>query len=364
MAIHNEILYASLDELCLDSKNPRLGRHVTKEDLDQHQVLELMKDWALDELAVSFLESGFWPQEALLVVKEPSERLVVVEGNRRVAALRFLRDAKDGRPASRKWAELARTTVIPQTLFDRIPYILADSRADVEAFLGFRHVTGIKQWAPAEKAEYIARLIDSGLSYQQVTSRIGSKVDAVRRNYIAYRILLQMEAVEGISLQHVEEKFSVLFLALREGGVQKFLGVNNRAEPAQAEKPVPERKLRRLAEFAEWLFGTDKKPPLFTDSRYVTKFARVLESRDGVAYLQATENPSFELALQKARADEPEMIDRVRRATDELEQVLGRVHLHLDSKDLQRAIERCCRGALELLHKFPGIEQELLGSRE
>ena len=68
--------------------------------------MELMRDWALDELATSFLESGFWPHEALLVVKEEiygENQLVVVEGNRRLAALKYLRAAINGEPITRKW---------------------------------------------------------------------------------------------------------------------------------------------------------------------------------------------------------------------------------------------------------------------
>jgi len=64
------ITTAELDELLLDGKNPRLGRHAIEKELTQDEILELMKDWTLEELAVSFLESGFWPQEALIAVKE------------------------------------------------------------------------------------------------------------------------------------------------------------------------------------------------------------------------------------------------------------------------------------------------------
>ena len=36
----------------------------------QEEVLDLMRDWVLEELAISYLESGFWTHEALLVVEE------------------------------------------------------------------------------------------------------------------------------------------------------------------------------------------------------------------------------------------------------------------------------------------------------
>lgn len=358
MAIHREIKHASIDELFVDPKNPRLGRREVGDDVPQERVLELMRDWALDELATSFLESGFWPQEALVVVKEQlygQGRLVVVEGNRRLAALKYLKDAIEGEPITRKWRGFADAEV-PDGLFDQVPYVLADTREDVEIFLGFRHVTGIKEWEPAEKAEYIAKLINErNMTYREVMRRIGSKTDAVRRNYIAYQTLLQLEELEGVALEQVEEKFSVLFLSLREGGVQRFLDIDIRAEPDAAEVPVPGERLENLGWFATWLFGTEDKPPLFTDSRNVGRFAHVLDSPAAVDYLKEAEDPSFDLAVRKAGADEPELIGRVQRATDEVEQVLSRVHLHFESEKLTKAVERFGKGAYELLRKFPPI---------
>lgn len=132
-----------------------------------------MRDWTLEELALSFLEAGqFWTHEALLVANENlygKSCLVVIEGNRRLAALKYLHDALRGKPVSPKWEEVARNAKPQESLFTRIPYLEVNSREDVEAFLGFRHVTGIKEWKPAEKAEFIAKLIDErGMSYEEV----------------------------------------------------------------------------------------------------------------------------------------------------------------------------------------------------
>ena len=162
MAVQRKIKYAKLKQLHLDGNNPRLGRQNTNRELSESRILDLMKDWALEELGLSFLESGFWPQEPLIVVKETmsgEERLVVVEGNRRLAALKLLKLAFDGKPSSKKWQELAAKRKAPAGLFESIPYLMVDSRKDLIAFLGFRHVTGIKEWNPGEKAEYITKLI-------------------------------------------------------------------------------------------------------------------------------------------------------------------------------------------------------------
>lgn len=62
MAISPTINYAPLESLYLDPHNPRLGRNNTGDHVEQEDILAVMSDWALDELAVSFLEIGFWPQ--------------------------------------------------------------------------------------------------------------------------------------------------------------------------------------------------------------------------------------------------------------------------------------------------------------
>lgn len=363
MAIKSNILFTSLDNLNLDPLNPRLGRENTGRDVSQEKVLDLMEDWNLDELAISFLESGFWPQEAILAVEENLYNrhcLVVVEGNRRIAALKLLKDAFDGKPHSQKWADLIHEKKIPTDLFEKIPYILIDSRKDVIAFLGFRHVTGIEQWRPAEKAEYIAKLIDEdGFTYEQVMRKIGSKTNTVRQNYISYRLLLQMEEQADISIKNVEQEFSVLFLSLRTAGVQQYLNIDISASPDKAEKPVPPRRLNALTNYARWLFGDETKLPLFTDSRYVDKFGKILESDEAVYYLERTEKPNFEVAYRIAGGDEPELVNLLEQAADNIELALSRVHQYKKSKKIQKAVERLGIDALQLLDVFPQINQKI-----
>ena len=49
-------------------------------------------------------------------------------------------------------------------------------------------------------------------------------------------------------------------------------------EPRVSQRPIPEIHLDALANFARWLFGTDEQDPLFTDSRRVDDFGKILES--------------------------------------------------------------------------------------
>jgi hypothetical protein len=80
--------------------------------------------------------------------------LVVVEGNRRLAALKMMTRARaKEKGVSHRWTELIKG--YKAGAFDQlkeIPYILKKSRKEVRAYIGYRHVTGIKEWYPAEKA--------------------------------------------------------------------------------------------------------------------------------------------------------------------------------------------------------------------
>lgn len=358
MAVGTELKFASLDELNLDPMNPRLGRNNTKPDLPQEDILELMKDWTLDELAVSFLESGgFWTHEAVLATRERlygKTQLVVIEGNRRLAALMLLYEALEGRAISKKWAEIAQDARPPRTLFTQIPYIEVDSREDIESFLGFRHVTGIKEWRPAEKAEYIAKLIDErGMDYEKVKKKIGSKTQTVRQNYISYRLLLEIEETVDVPDENLEDRFSVMYLSLRTKGVQKYLHIDIQADPKKAKRPVPKQHRDALARFAVWLFGDEDRDPLFTDSRKVDDFGRILESRKAVDYLERSDEPSFDIAYRLAGGDEPEIIRLIENAADNIELALTRAHLYADSKELQTAIERLGKDAHQLMKILP-----------
>lgn len=355
------IEYADIDSLFLDPTNPRLGRKTASSELKQTEILDIMEDWTLDELATSFLESGFWPQEALIVVREKlygKTSLVVVEGNRRLAALKQLQQHYqkgknvEGRP-------------VPQSLLSEIPYIRVNSRQEVSAYLGFRHVTGIKEWNPAEKAQFIAKLIEEeNLTYDEVRKRIGSKVPTVRQNYISYRVLLQMDQRDDIDVGYVENKFSVLYLSLRTAGVQKYLNIDILADPKKAKNPVPKKHLENLANFSRWLFGDEENEPLFSDSRQVDNFGKILESDDAVAYLERTKQPRFELAFRKAGIGEQELLDLIQGASDNIQLALTDAHVHKGSDKLQRAVRRMGADALQLLTLFPTIKKELLAAEE
>jgi len=370
MAISKKIEYAKLEQFQLDAQNPRFGRDFRDSNPAQNRILDEMEDWKLDELAVSFLSSGgFWVQEAVLVLPEKkgkSEVFTVIEGNRRIATLLKLRAVIEN-PATaktKKWRDIAALAEqggvqTSSILFNEIPFLRIDERKDVDEFLGFRHVTGIEEWHPAEKAAYITKLIDEGgMTYEEVRQKIGSKTPAVRQHYIAYRLLEQMRDEDALPEEGVQNRFSVMYLALRTPGVQQRLGLDMTGLPERNKLPVGKKSLPSLKHFARWIFGDESHPPLFTDSRQVDAFGRVLASDEAFKYLCEDKEARFDLARVKAEGDLPETVDNIKKASEYIRLALSQVHRYKDKPDLRKIMKDFGNDAIQLMGVFNALQPD------
>ena len=366
----NVIEYAKLEKFQLDSQNPRFGRDFSDSNPSYSRILNEMEDWKLDELAVSFLSSGgFWVQEAVLVLPEKkgkSELFTVIEGNRRIATLLKLKSVIEN-PSEvkiKKWrdiAALAEQSKIDASseLFKKIPCIRIEKREDVDEFLGFRHVTGIEEWHPAEKAAYITKLIDERkMSYEEVRQKIGSRTSTVRQHYIAYRLLEQMRKENALPEEGVQNRFSVMYLALRTPGVQQRLGLDIQGFPERNKILIDKKNLPTLKHIARWIFGDDDHPSLFTDSRQVDAFGQLLASEEAFKYLCENKDASFDSARTIAGGDLPETITSVKKASGYIRLALSQAHRYSDKKDLQNVMKIFGDDAIQLMSVFKKLQSE------
>src|SRR5436190_21758598 len=84
-----------IDQLDLDDENPRLASASEEPDTQKALLRVLWDEMAVDEVALSIAANGFFQEEPLFVIpkKGATNKYVVVEGNRRLAAVRLLRAA-------------------------------------------------------------------------------------------------------------------------------------------------------------------------------------------------------------------------------------------------------------------------------
>ena len=184
-------------------------------------------------------------------------RWTVVEGNRRLAALRLLTNPEAAPRAYRKrWEELLETRKVAVT---ETPILVYESRDEVIPYLGFRHITGVLPWKPYQKGRYIAQLVEqSGLSFAEIARKIGSKGPTVREHYVAYTLLRQARDGFLIDTANVEDSFGVLRRSLSDPNIRGYMGLKLDAPEKRLVRPAPRVKAEAVAEVFSWMFGTDK----------------------------------------------------------------------------------------------------------
>lgn len=167
------------------------------EESVQNRANQRLADSAgFDDLKNSILTNGFLPVERIVVKKYPhaDDRYLVIEGNRRVAALRRIKRDHD-----------AGVVIAPEVLevLERVPAVVleGDDPKLQAALMGVRHVSGIKDWGPYQRARLVTELRDDqGLDAGEVSGRLAMSVQEVNRRYKAYKALEQMgkhEEFEG-----------------------------------------------------------------------------------------------------------------------------------------------------------------------
>ena len=141
--------------------------------------------------------------------------------------------------------------------------------------------------------------------------------------------------------------------------MRKYLQIDIEAAPNVALRPVPRSRLEALRHFALWLFGDEKTPPMVRDSRQVDQFGALLESKKAVEYLERSDKPSFDVAFRISGGDEPQLVNLIETAADNIEAALSRAHLHATSKKMQAAVERVYLGTNRLTEIFPAVRSRV-----
>jgi hypothetical protein len=161
--------------LHLDTKNPRLGReHSSRAPREIIQYL-FEHDNAM-EVAESIATRGYFPNEPLLAVQEDG-RLIVVEGNRRLAALKALREPALLEGKYERQVERLARQIVDRNLIARIPVTIAPSRRDTDRQIAGRHKgTPVRAWRAENRASFILDKLAEGYDNDALRDELGFSV--------------------------------------------------------------------------------------------------------------------------------------------------------------------------------------------
>lgn len=175
----------------------------------------------LVQLKNSFIANGFIPVERLVVRPYPYAEncYVILEGNRRLAALRWIADDHEA------------GVDIPESVLatlEAVPVIIVEDGADpafYESLMGVRHVSGIKQWGGYQRAKLVVTLKDDhGLSSAEVADRLGMTAHEVNRRYRAFKALQQMQDDEDFGGYAKSDMYPLFHEAVALPVVRGWLG--------------------------------------------------------------------------------------------------------------------------------------------
>ena len=226
------IKYIHLNNLHLDFQNPRLPESFRKNLSDEEDIIYwMLQDASIIELMLSIGQNGFFIGEALLVVKEDS-KYIVVEGNRRLTALKLLQNPSLAQIHTRKIQKVLDETNHRE---ESIPCLVFNKREEILQYLGYKHITGIKPWSMLSKARYLHSLVpfleSKILSKQarELAKKIGSRSDYVKRvlvSYYIYEIIKDNGFYNIYRLDETTFSFNYIAESLRYENIKKFINVH------------------------------------------------------------------------------------------------------------------------------------------
>lgn len=224
-----EFLEAPLGDIRFDPDNPRFPN--TLDGTSEVSVLKFMlEDAGLIDLMRSIAAQGFFVGEPLLVVREDDGGYLTIEGNRRLAASKLLDDPSKAPSRRRAVAAVADSAIeVPS----KLPLLVFENRPAILKHLGYRHVTGIKEWEPLAKARFLRQRYDEVASadnaLRDVARTIGSRADYVGRLLVALKLYEIAEGKDFFGIEELTEDsidFSLITSVLAYSPLVQFIGLN------------------------------------------------------------------------------------------------------------------------------------------
>jgi hypothetical protein len=344
--VRAEFGYVSPDELRFDPNNPRFGGELLRKRQEQIQELLIGKPYYASELIDSFLENGFIGYEPLVVRKEDG-LYVVLEGNRRLAAVKHILQNRSEYETAENKEKINSLEEIPVLKF---PDIGASQDAAQRIYLGVRHLFGYREWPPLSKAKFLHREIKELGDIDRVVRELGITKSDIQRYLTPYRVLLKTESdiPEG-------KDFWLLGESLTRSGVRKYVQLDVNRKTVQVNH-VNTKKVSHLLDFVYGKYNKSKRTrdpstARISDTRQLKDLARALGSDDASAALELGHDLQLALMLVETRE---ESIKRLKRLLRELTALFkdglrlrARVQAEKDVLDTFKDFEEAAKSYLE-----------------
>ncbi len=216
-----------IKQLLFDPGNPRLPELLGKKQAEIFRFL--VDEIGIEDVLQSIAASGVIEGDPIIARKAENEgQFYVIEGNRRLAALKLLNGEKIGdgeeEPTLPELSSSAAPTI------QKIKIQVGWTEQDLETYLGYKHVTATREWPPEAKARFVVSKVNGNFSAENLTSfakRLGTNLPTLRRWLVAFLTLRQAQAAGKFDPKEAYAKrfFGTFYTLLGSEQVQTFVGL-------------------------------------------------------------------------------------------------------------------------------------------
>jgi hypothetical protein len=235
----------SLKNLYLDPNNFRLIHENDQVDVSDDKIKDKTvaqrtfkllcgeREQHIQDLLDSFKVNGYLPVDQIQVRElAGGGSYVVVEGNRRIAALKYLQ-----RKHEQDHAELGQ---LDPDIFSRVPVVMYTDADEVHhlTLMALKHISGNKKWGDWNQAKLLEKLaVEHQLEERQICLQIGISMVELRRSLRALSLVKQYCDSEYGDQFH-KGQFSMFKEVVRKADLKAWLGWDTIEYKATNDKNV------------------------------------------------------------------------------------------------------------------------------
>lgn len=268
----NNIRYAAIDALNNVAENKIQDEAVQRKALERM----LLEQFDVRQIKRSIAAGGFFPIDRLIVVELPPDKgkYVVIEGNRRVAAMKSLQEEIDT-------GEVTVSDDVKSSIANVPVVIVEDQDRDARyrmahTLQGIRHVSSIKDWVPYAKAQLIPVMEADGKTLKEIREELGLTAPQVTVFRRVLAALKQMQDDNEYGEYFKPRLWGHFEEALKKPEIRKWLGWDD------DQLRMTDDEHAEL--FYGWCVGLeedgDRLPPKIPDAKDIRKLSDVLEDTD------------------------------------------------------------------------------------
>lgn len=310
-----------LDRLLLDPNNYRFIDHrdytkVPEEEVAEKRVqlrtynlLVGKNNEYIRDLIGSFKANGVLKLDPIQVKEISDGKFIVIEGNRRTAALKFLQEeAKKGIDVGK----------LPLDFFKSIDVVLSPDESPVQHLItmGLHHISGKRKWSPVNQAQLIYDLhYVHGQSENDIIEALSITKHGLRR---ALRTLSFINAYKESDFgdQFRPDQYSIFEEVIKNTSVKSWLGWSDDEMECTRTNNM-ERLFGWISEEVE--YGDEeredliRKDPIITKSHEIREVGKFIHDEAAVAKMEESRSVTTGFVLSEAVGEQ-----RIRGAIDGL----------------------------------------------